>query len=220
MPAFLFDLDGTLVDSVYEHVTAWHHAFASRGVDIPAFEYHKRIGMTGPAMIDAIVDAFALEFDDAQRQALADAHAAAYRPLRERATPIPGVHDLWRALAQRNVPWAIATSAKPDDTKALLGLIGAPPDAIVVTQESGTASKPSPDIFDAAAQRLGVELRGSFIVGDAVWDMLAARRCGAFGIGVLTGGYGEDELSAAGAYRVYRTAGEMSRRLNELGVSP
>lgn len=218
MSALIFDLDGTLVDSVYEHVAAWHLAFIEHGVTLPAFEYHKRVGMTGSLLVQAVDDAFSLGLTAETRAAIELAEATHYRELRERVQPVPGVLDLWHALATRNVCWAIATSAGPDDAHELLEKIGAPKDAVVVTKAEETKSKPSPEPFAVAARKLGVHLHESIVVGDAVWDMLSSRRAGALGVGVLTGGYSREELVGAGAYRVYANAGELAHRLGELGL--
>lgn len=217
-PALLFDLDGTLVDSVYEHVAAWHIAFASQGVTIPAFEYHKRVGMTGEALVEAVNDAFRLGLSERDRIAIEAMHAKEYHKRIDCTTPVPALSDLWEALNERKLRWAIATSADPKDAHTLLKKIDAPKDIVLVTKIEGEPSKPSPSVFDQAAEKLGVELRDSIVVGDAVWDMLASRRAGALGIGVLTGGYGREELVGAGAYRVYRHVGEMARRFTELGL--
>lgn len=218
MPAILFDLDGTLVDSVYEHVAAWHTAFGAQHIDIPAYEYHKRVGMTGVALVRAVSDAFALNVDAATQAAIVAEHGRIYRERRHNVTPIPGVRDLWHALDRRHIRWAIATSATREDADALLQTIDVPSGAVVVTQHDEHASKPAPGPFAAAAEKLGVDLRDCIVVGDAVWDMLASRRAGALGVGVLTGGCGAHELSSAGAYRVYASVGELARRFAELGL--
>ncbi len=134
------------------------------------------------------------------------------------AQALPGAVDLWQILEARKIPWAIATSAEPQDANVLLEKLHLPENAVVVTQAEATASKPAPQPFEAAAKKLRVDIEDSLVVGDAVWDVLASRRAGAFGIGVLTGGYGREELTAAGAYRVYNDVGEMGRRLSELGL--
>lgn len=216
--ALIFDLDGTLVDSVYEHVAAWHIAFASAGVTVPAFEYHKRVGMTGAMLVSSISDAFDLDLSQDTKKAIEKQHSDEYHRHIDRAMPVPGVERLWRTLAAKKIGWAIATSANPDDAEKLLKVARVPHGAVVVTKADETESKPSPEPFARAAEKLGVNLCDSVVVGDAVWDMLSSRRAGALGVGVLTGGYAREELVAAGAYRVYRDAGEMARRLTELGL--
>ena len=217
-PAMIFDLDGTLVDSVYEHVYAWRHAFFEAGIEIPAFEIHKRIGMTGPLMLDALSQAFDFPMDERRREALETSHSRYYRETIHRATPLPGGRSIWTTLNARDIPWAIATSSEAKDAEILLALLDLPDGAVVVTQGAMTDSKPSPGPFEIAAKKLHVDLDDAIVIGDAVWDMLASRRSGALGVGVLTGGYGREELVAAGAYRVYTDVGELEKRLGELGL--
>ncbi len=216
--ALLFDLDGTLVDTVYEHVRAWQGAFREAGIFLPAFEIHKRVGMTGPLLTDALRDAFSLQVTGVMRQQIIDGHARLYKQTFHQAQPLPGALELWERLASNDLKWAIATSSRPDEAQVLLEKLHLPDGAVVVTQEDSNKSKPSPEPFEAAAKKLGVPIEDSLIVGDAVWDVLASRRAGAFGIGVLTGGYSREELVAAGAYRVYNDVGELGRKLRELGL--
>ncbi|HEV7179988.1 MAG TPA: HAD family hydrolase [Candidatus Baltobacteraceae bacterium] len=216
--ALIFDLDGTLVDSVFEHVTAWHLAFLNAGIDVPAFELHKRIGMTGELLIDAIAEAHGIAISPTSREAISAAHAERYRKVIHRVPALPGAKMLWSVLRARGVPWAIATSAEQRDADVLLQTLELPEHAVVVTQGASRESKPSPRPFEAAAKKLHVQLTDAMIVGDSVWDILASRRAGAFGVGVLTGGYGREELVAAGAYRVFNDVGELARRLDELGL--
>ncbi len=218
MSALIFDLDGTLVDSVYEHVAAWHIAFTSHGITLPAFEYHKRVGMTGAMLVRAVSDAFDLDLSGEVRASIEKAEADEYHKYIDRASAVPGVQLLWRTLEKYKTPWAIATSANPDDAAKLLKIIATPQDAVVVTKNDETESKPSPEPFAKAAEKLGVDVGDSIVIGDAVWDMLSSRRAGALGVGVLTGGYSREELVAAGAYRVYENVGEMARRFSELGL--
>jgi phosphoglycolate phosphatase-like HAD superfamily hydrolase len=89
---------------------------------------------------------------------------------------------------------------------------------LIITRDQVTHAKPDPDLFLAAADRLGVEITHSVVVGDSIWDMLAARRARALGVGLLSGGYGQDELERAGAYRVYQDPADLMRHLDEVGV--
>src|SRR5205085_941773 len=147
--ALIFDLDGTLVDTVYAHVFAWQRAFAEVGLPIDGWRIHRRVGMSGGLF----------------------ARAAA----REIGRPLSA--DEADALQQRHG-----------------------------------------DLFLTCADRLGVSPEDGYVVGDAVWDLLAARRAGMLSVGLLSGGYGEDELNRAGAFRVYRDAAELRSSLDELGV--
>ena len=117
-----------------------------------------------------------------------------------------------------NVKWAIATSGRREGAQSSLDLLNVPPNVPVVTRDQVTHAKPDPDLFLAAADRLGADIMTSIVVGDSVWDLLAARRARALGVGLLSGGYGQDELQAAGAYRVYEDPADLLRHLDEVGV--
>src|SRR5207245_10527039 len=124
-----------------------------------------------------------------------------------------------RGLRQVGVPHGIATSGRRPEIDASLAALEVPPSTVVVERGEVSRAKPAPDLFLACQQRLGVSVHDCYVVGDAVWDLLAARRAGMLSVGVLSGGYGEDELIRAGAYRVCRAAAELGRRLAALGVS-
>jgi phosphoglycolate phosphatase-like HAD superfamily hydrolase len=112
----------------------------------------------------------------------------------------------------------VATSGRAETARSALALLGLGPDVPVVTRDQVEHAKPDPDLFVEAARRLGVAVSASVVVGDSVWDLLAARRAGALGVGLLSGGYGQDELERAGAYRVYQDPADLLRHLDEVGV--
>ena len=114
--------------------------------------------------------------------------------------------------------WAIATSSRAANAAPALEMLGVPHDAVVVTSEQVRHAKPDPDLFIKAAELLSVDLRQSVVVGDSVWDLLAARRAGALGVGLLSGGYGREELERAGAYRVYDDPLDLHDHLDEVGI--
>ncbi|HEX4699325.1 MAG TPA: HAD family hydrolase [Actinomycetes bacterium] len=219
-PGLLFDLDGTLVDSVYQHVTAWQEALAACGIELSVWRIHRRIGMSGGLFIDALSreTGVALTADLSER--LRVLHAEAYLRRSESVVPLPGSRELLAYLHERSVPFAIATSGAQHTAGSALALLGLPPGVPVVTRDQVERAKPDPHLFLAAAQRLGIDPRSCFVVGDSVWDLLAAQRAGALGIGLLSGGYGREELERAGAYRVYADPAEMLTRLEEVGVRP
>ena len=132
--------------------------------------------------------------------------------------PLPGARELLAYLTEAGTPWAIATSGRAETARPALDLLGVSPGAAVVTRDQVEHAKPDPDLFIAAAARLGVPIAGSVVVGDSVWDLLAARRAGALGVGLLSGGYGQDELERAGAYRVYQDPADLLRHLDEIGI--
>ena len=217
--AFLFDLDGTLVDSVYQHVLAWHEALAQEGIRLSIWRIHRRIGMSGGLLVNMLLRETGVALDSERVARIGQRHAEAYLRLAGDIRPLPGARELLDALAEANIPWAIATSSRLETAAPTLELLGVSPDRDpVVTRDQVTHAKPDPDLFVAAAQRVGIEIENTMVVGDSVWDMLAAQHARALGIGLLSGGYGEDELARAGAYRVFADPAAMLHHLDELGV--
>jgi HAD superfamily hydrolase (TIGR01509 family) len=219
-PALLFDLDGTLVDSVYQHVTAWQVALAELGIPLSVWRIHRRIGMSGGLFLDALQRETGVPLDEDALQRLKDGHARAYLERADSVVPLPGARELLHHLHDRGVPFAIATSGARRTAASAIDMFGLPADVPVVTRDLVERAKPDPHLFLAAAKLLGVSPTASFVVGDSVWDLLAAQRAGALGIGLLSGGYGREELERAGAYRVYADPAEMLTRLEEVGVRP
>ncbi len=218
MPAFLFDLDGTLIDSVYQHVLSWRAALAGIGIDLPVWRIHRRIGMSGGMMVAALLRETGRELSQADIARLQEAHHEEFQAQAETVRPLPGVSALLATLTGAGVKWAIATSGYAATARSALDLLGLPADTPMVTRDMVRHAKPDPDLFLAAAALLDAQPRHAMVVGDSVWDMLAARRAGALGVGLMSGGYGREELERAGAYRVYADPAEMLARLDELGV--
>jgi HAD superfamily hydrolase (TIGR01509 family) len=217
-PSFLFDLDGTLIDSVYQHVIAWRAALSAIGIDLSVWRIHRRIGMSGGLFVSALLRETGRSLSPADIDLLQQAHAAEYLAQADTVTPLPGARDLLGMLSVEGVPWAIATSGYAATARPALDLLGLPGDTPMVTRDMVRHAKPDPDLFLAAAAVLGADPRYAMVVGDSVWDLLAARRAGALGVGLLSGGYGREELERAGAYRVYADPAEMLARIDELGV--
>jgi HAD superfamily hydrolase (TIGR01509 family) len=217
-PALVFDLDGTLVDSVYQHVLAWHEALHVSGMELSVWRIHRRIGMSGGLFARALLRETGRELDDALRERLQELHAKAYRRRIDQVRPLPGARELLRRLTELDCPWAIATSGRIESAGPTLTLLDVPKDVPIVTRDQVAHAKPNPDLFIEAARRLGVDATDAVVVGDSVWDLLAARRARMLGVGLLSGGYGPDELERAGAYRVYEDPAELMRHLDEVGV--
>ena len=217
-PAFLFDLDGTLVDSVYQHVLAWREALDTEGIDLAVWRIHRRIGMSGGLLIRALDRELGLHISPAQAERLQKLHGQALERLLDQVHPLPGARELLHKLSAMRVPWAIATSGREGMARKLIALVDAPKRTPLVTRDQVPFAKPNPDLFLAAARTLRVPIGGSFVVGDSLWDILAARRAGALGIGLLSGGYGKDELAQAGTDRVYEDPADLLAHLDELGV--
>jgi HAD superfamily hydrolase (TIGR01549 family) len=216
--AFLFDLDGTLVDSVYQHVLAWQEALDECGIDLAVWRIHRKIGMSGGLFANALLreTGRAVTAEDAGR--LRKLHAEAYARRSGIIRPLPGARELLAYLSEQKVPWAIATSGYIESAGPVLELLEVPAEVPVITRDRVERAKPDPDLFLAAAEHLGVDITTSVVVGDSVWDLLAARRARALGIGLLSGGYGTDELERAGAYRVYEDPSDLLRHLDEVGI--
>ena len=217
-PSFVFDLDGTLVDSVYQHVLAWREALEREGILLAVWRIHRRIGMSGGLLVNALLRETGLPVTREQTTRLRTFHAEAYARLVGQVRPLPGARELLDHLTRAGVPWAIATSGWMESARPALDLLGVGREMPVITRERVRRAKPDPDLFLAAAARLGVPIEASVVVGDSVWDLLAARRARALGVGLLSGGYGDDELSRAGAYRVYEDPADLLQHLDELGV--
>jgi HAD superfamily hydrolase (TIGR01509 family) len=217
-PAFLFDLDGTLVDSVYQHVLAWREALEDTGIELAVWTIHRRIGMSGGLLLNALLRETGQLVTTEQADRLRRLHAEAYARYLPQVRPLPGARELLEHLTDSGVAWAIATSGRIESAQPALDMLGIPEGVPIVTRDQVQYAKPDPDLFLAAAERLGVDIGDSIVVGDSVWDLLAARRARALGVGLLSGGYGQDELAQAGAYRVYQDPADMLKHLDEMGV--
>ncbi|MFD2180537.1 HAD family hydrolase [Rhodoplanes azumiensis] len=216
--AFLFDLDGTLVDSVYQHVLAWHEALEHEGIRLSVWRIHRRIGMSGGLLTNMLLRETGTALDPERSERLQRLHAESYGRRSREIRPLPGAKELLAYLTEAGIPWTIATSGRMETARPTLDTLGVDPERIpVVTRDQVRFAKPDPDLFLAAAERVGVAIEDSYVVGDSVWDMLAARRARALGIGVLSGGYGEAELERAGAFRVYEDPLALLTHIDEVG---
>lgn len=218
VPAFVFDLDGTLIDSVYQNVIAWRNALSKLDIDLAVWRIHRRIGMSGGLFVSALLRETGRSLSERDIEYLQQDHEAEYLAQIDSVRPLPGAPELLAALTDHKVPWAIATSGRRVMAERALAMLGLPDDAPMVTREMVRHAKPDPDLFLAAAALLGFDPGDVMVVGDSVWDLLAARRAGALGIGLLSGGYGREELERAGAYRVYADPAELLRRADEVGL--
>jgi HAD superfamily hydrolase (TIGR01509 family) len=218
--ALIFDLDGTLVDTVYAHVFAWQRALGDAGFPIEGWRIHRRIGMSGGLFARAVAREAGRSLDDAEAESIQLRHGELFRELLPERRPLPGAVELLGELRERGVVHGIATSGRRPEIDASLEALGLGPETVVVERGDVRRAKPEPDLFLECARRLGADPKDCFVVGDAVWDLLAARRARMLSVGVLSGGYGEDELTQAGAFRVYRDAEELHESLDELGIVP
>jgi HAD superfamily hydrolase (TIGR01509 family) len=215
LPALLFDLDGTLIDSVYEHVAAWSAALRSEGIVLPTWKIHRHIGMSGESFVRKLAREAGwkgrLDIDRLERK-----HDAEFNKYRLKV--LPGTTALLRHLQKNGVRWAIATTGGRKPTRRLLRQIEIPRGAIIVTGDDVERAKPAPDIFVLAAKRVGVPIGDCIVVGDSTWDVLAAGRKSALGVGMVCGGYSQEELERAGAFRVYSDPEDLLVHIEDLGI--
>lgn len=220
MRALIFDLDGTLIDTVYAHVFAWQRALAEAGMAIDGWKIHRRIGMSGGLFARAAGRELGREISAEEAEVIQRRHGELFIQFLPERRPLPGAVELLNYLRGANIPHGIATSGRRPQIDASLAALGVGDETVVIDRGSVARAKPEPDLFLACQQRLEVHVGECYVVGDAVWDLLAARRAGMLSIGLLSGGYGEDELGRAGAFRVYRDAAELLLSLDELGILP
>src|SRR3954471_8455603 len=217
-PPILFDLDGTLIDTVYQHVTAWSAALLAQGVQIPDWKIHRRIGMSGKSLAKQLlrepeIRKRRLDLDKAESR-----HDSEFLKASRHPRLLPGAQDLLKHLTANNVPWAIATTGNQKQTTRPLQNPRLPKQTVIVTGDDVAQAKPSPDIFLLAAEKLEAPLEDCVVVGDAIWDMLAAGRRRALAVGLLTGGYRKEGLEKSGASRVYSDPADMLLHIEDLGI--
>ena len=215
--ALIFDLDGTLVDTVYAHVFAWQVALAEEGMPIDGWRIHRRIGMSGGLFARAVAREVGRDLSPAETEAIQVRHGAIFRELLPERRPLPGAVALLAHLRDEGIIHGIATSGRRPEIDRSLEALGVGDETAVIDRGNVARAKPAPDLFLACAEALGVDPGECYVVGDAVWDVLAARRAGMLSVGLRSGGYGADELLEAGAYRVYDDTAELYRSLDELG---
>jgi HAD superfamily hydrolase (TIGR01509 family) len=215
--ALIFDLDGTLVDTVYAHVFAWQRALSEAGMPIDGWRIHRRIGMSGGLFARAVAREVGRDLTPDEVEAIQRRHGEMFRELLPERRPLPGAVELLAELRDRGIVHGIATSGRRPEIDASLAALGVGEETVVIARGDVPRAKPAPDLFFAAQQALGVDPGDCYVVGDAVWDLLAARRARMLSIGLLSGGYGEEELLSAGAFRVYQDTAELHRSLDELG---
>ena len=220
MQALIFDLDGTLVDTVYAHVFAWQRALAEAQMPIDGWRIHRRIGMSGGLFTRAVARELGRPLTAEEAAAIQTRHGELFRELLPERRPLPKAVELLADLRAAGVPHGIATSGRRPEINASLDALGVGAETVVIERGLVQRAKPEPDLFLAGAEALGVAAEDCYVVGDAVWDLLAARRARMLSVGLLSGGYGEDELGRAGAFRVYRDTKELRESLDELGVLP
>jgi HAD superfamily hydrolase (TIGR01549 family) len=211
MDTVVFDLDGTLLDSNYHHALAWSRAFRAHAQSVAVWEIHRHIGMGGDRLVAAVAG------DDAEERLGDDLRAAWEREfdaIAAETRPLTGARELLAELGRRGLTVVLASSGIPKHTERGLDLLHADEHADAATSsEDAEDSKPDPELLDAALRRVGAS--HAFLVGDAVWDVIAANEEGLPTVGLLSGGYGRAELLEAGAVAVYRDPADLLEHLDE-----
>lgn len=212
----VLDMDGTLVDTVYHHVTAWIRAFDGIGAEVPVWRIHRAIGMGSDRLVPEVAGD---EVEKAHGDDVRDAHDEQFEAMIDQVHPLPGARDLLAELRRRDVKVVLATSGLPEQTDRLLAVVeGEDKIDRATTSEDAEETKPSPDLIEVAVE--AVRGTHAVVVGDAVWDVKAAKEAGCVAVGLLTGGFGEGELRDAGADRVYATPGDLLADLDAVLAGP
>jgi HAD superfamily hydrolase (TIGR01509 family) len=200
----IFDLDGTLVDTVGARIAGWVTALAELGLEVPGEEIAPKIGMDGKRLAREVATARGRELDEHEQETVDKAAGAAFDQLNRAPRPLPGVHDLFAWLAASGIPWVIATSSRAGQVRASVAALGLDSEPTIVDGSHVEHAKPAPDLILLAGEQLGVAPERCWSIGDSTWDMRASAAAGMTPIGVLAGSVvsAEELLEAGGAAAV------------------
>ena len=205
--ALLFDIDGTLVDSNDLHVRAWQEVLREAGYDFSAEIIHGQVGKGGDNLVPSLLP----DLSDKEQEKIAEAHGPRYREhYIDQVRPFPCARDLLAKAKQEGLTVALATSANPEELDHYVELLDAEDLIDVTTDKSDVeTTKPAPDIFETAVKKAKAEPHEALVIGDTPYDALAAGRAGIGAIGLLSGGFSEQDLRAAGAVAIYKDAADL-----------
>jgi HAD superfamily hydrolase (TIGR01549 family) len=210
-PAVLLDVDGTLIDSNYQHALAWYRALRERGRTFALVDLHRHIGMGGDQLVKSVAGE---AFDAEHGEAASDAEKLRFREIAGDLSPLEGAKELIAELRERGCEVVLASSGSAEDTERSMQLLEAT-ELKHTTSSDVEQTKPEPDLIKAALELVEGD-REALLVGDSTWDCEAAERAGVRSVGVLTGGFSEAELREAGAERVYRKLTDLIADLDDL----
>ena len=214
--AALLDVDGTLVDSNYQHALAWYRAFRRSGIVLPLWRIHRHVGMGGDQLVPALVGD---DVDEAPGDEIRDRRDEAFSELIDEVEPLEGSRELIVDLKERGLTVVLASSAPEKELDRYLELLDARELADCwTTDDDVQATKPEPDLVRAALEKAGTD--DATMVGDTPWDVQAARKAGVETICLITGGFSESELREAGAAAVFESVEKLRLRLDELLAKP
>jgi HAD superfamily hydrolase (TIGR01509 family) len=207
--AVILDIDGTLVDTNYQHAIAWDRAFAGHGTHVELWRIHRHIGMGGDQLVSELAGE---EVEENSGDDIRDAESELYGDLIGEVRVIDGARELISAIGERDLKLVLASSAKPEEVDHYIAMLNAADDAEWTTSGDVENTKPHPDLVEVALEKAGTS--DAVMIGDTVWDVKAAKRAGLETIGVLTGGFSETELSEAGAIAVYESVMALVKNLD------
>lgn len=207
--AVILDVDGTLVDTNYQHAIAWDRAFARHDAYVELWRIHRHIGMGGDQLVAELAGD---DVEEASGDDIRDAESELYSELIDEVRVIDGARELLAGLQEREVTVVLASSASSDEVEHYVGMLDAEDQADWTTSSDVDNTKPEPDLVEAACEKAGT--KDAVMVGDTIWDIKAATRAGIPAIGVLTGGTSAAELSEAGAVAVYESAMALADNLD------
>ena len=211
LEAALLDVDGTLIDTNYQHALAWFRAFEQHGFVLPLWRIHRAIGMGGDQLVPALVGK---EADEEKGDDIRDARDSLYQELIGEVEPLHGSRELISDLKERGVTVVLASSSPQDELDHYLELLDARELADAwTTKDDVESTKPEPDLVNAALDKAGTGK--AVMVGDTRWDVEAAAKAGVETACVLTGGWSAQELREAGAVAVFESVDELRERLDE-----
>jgi HAD superfamily hydrolase (TIGR01509 family) len=213
MAVAVLDIDGTLVDTNYQHAIAWYRAFRQSGIVLPIWRIHRHIGMGGDQLVEALTDS---GVEREQGDEIRDAEKKLYFELIDEVEPMEGSRELIEDLKRRGHTVVLASSAKDDEVDHYLDLLNARDLADAWTTSGDVKeTKPQPDLVNAALERSGGSADEAVMVGDTPWDVRAAENAGVKTLTVRTGGFGDDELRDAGAIEVFESVADLRAKLDQ-----
>ncbi len=212
MSVAILDVDGTLVDTNYQHALAWFRAFREHGIVLPIWRIHRHIGMGGDQLVESMTSA---QVEREQGERIRESETQRYSEMIEEVEPFEDARALILALRERGHTVVLASSAKKDEIEHYIELLDARELADWTSSADVESTKPAPDLVEAALERAGADASDAVMVGDTPWDVEAARKAGVGTLAVMTGGFAEEELAEAGAVGVYESVAVLCRSLDE-----
>jgi HAD superfamily hydrolase (TIGR01509 family) len=207
----VLDVDGTLVDTVYQHTVLWAQAFAEVGVDVPMWKLHRAVGMGGDRLVTEVAGQ---QVEEQHGDTVRKLHDERFDEVIDQVRPLPGASALLDELDRRGLNVVLASSGVKSQTERLISIVGGDEKSQGWTSSDDVeSSKPAPDLIEAAIEK--VDGTRSVVVGDAIWDVEAAKKAGLYSIGLLCGGFGEDELRRTGAGLVFETPQDLLDHLDQ-----